>query len=147
MPLLFQRRFGTENRPSPPQRIRNMLNRGLAAHRPDRCRRRSRCMFSPHDFRRIFITDAIMSGLPPHIAQVIGGHKRHQRHARATRPSTPTRPSSATGRSSPAAAPLRPSEEYRTPTDDEWEEFLGHFERRKVAPGTCGRAFAHPLHP
>jgi hypothetical protein len=32
--------------------------------------------FSPHDFRRIFVTDAIMNGLPPHIAQVICGHKR-----------------------------------------------------------------------
>ncbi len=39
---------------------------------------------------------------------------------------------------------LRPSEEYRTPTDDEWDEFLGHFERRKVSIGTCGRAFATP---
>ena len=38
----------------------------------------------------------------------------------------------------------RPSEEYRTPTDAEWEEFLGHFERRKVATGTCGRAFGTP---
>ncbi|WP_158587986.1 hypothetical protein [Actinomadura logoneensis] len=28
---------------------------------------------SPHDFRRIFVTDAIMNGLPPHIAQVICG--------------------------------------------------------------------------
>ena len=27
---------------------------------------------------------------------------------------------------------LRPSEEYRTPTDEEWREFLGHFERRRV---------------
>lgn len=39
---------------------------------------------------------------------------------------------------------LRPSEEYRTPTDAEWEEFLGHFERRKVATGLCGRAFSTP---
>jgi len=30
--------------------------------------------FAPHDFRRLFITDAIRSGLPPHIAQVIAGH-------------------------------------------------------------------------
>lgn len=30
--------------------------------------------FSPHDFRRLFITDATRSGLPPHIAQVIAGH-------------------------------------------------------------------------
>jgi hypothetical protein len=39
---------------------------------------------------------------------------------------------------------LRPTEEYRTPTDAEWQEFLGHFERRKVATGLCGRAFGTP---
>jgi len=39
---------------------------------------------------------------------------------------------------------LRPTEEYRTPTDAEWEQFLGHFERRKVSTGLCGRAFATP---
>jgi hypothetical protein len=37
---------------------------------------------------------------------------------------------------------LRPSEEYRTPTDAEWQDFLGHFEHRKVALGTCGRSYA-----
>ncbi|MGW2651067.1 hypothetical protein ACWC2T_40855 [Streptomyces sp. NPDC001393] len=37
--------------------------------------------------------------------------------------------------------PTRPSEEYRTPTEAEWEEFLGHFERRRVALGDCGRAY------
>nr|WP_229828635.1 tyrosine-type recombinase/integrase [Streptomyces massasporeus] len=31
-------------------------------------------IFQPHDFRRIFITDSILNGLPPHIAQVIAGH-------------------------------------------------------------------------
>ncbi|MEU8917855.1 site-specific integrase [Streptomyces nigrescens] len=31
--------------------------------------------FSPHDFRRIFVTDAIMNGLPRTFAQVICGHK------------------------------------------------------------------------
>ena len=36
---------------------------------------------------------------------------------------------------------LRPSEEYRAPTDSEWEEFLGHFERRRLALGDCGRAY------
>jgi hypothetical protein len=35
----------------------------------------------------------------------------------------------------------RPSEEYRAPTDSEWEEFLGHFERRRLALGDCGRAY------
>lgn len=28
----------------------------------------------PHDFRRIFVTDAIRSGLPPHIAAKVCGH-------------------------------------------------------------------------
>ena len=32
-------------------------------------------IFTPHDFRRMFITDAILAGLPPHIAQVIAGHR------------------------------------------------------------------------
>jgi hypothetical protein len=38
----------------------------------------------------------------------------------------------------------RPSREYRTPTDEEWDEFLAHFEKRKVSVGTCGRAFRTP---
>ena len=42
---------------------------------------------------------------------------------------------------------LRPSEEYRTPTDEEWQEFLGHFQtaqglHRNLRPGV-----RHPLHP
>jgi len=30
--------------------------------------------FTPHDFRRIFATEALGSGLPPHIVQVLMGH-------------------------------------------------------------------------
>jgi len=37
---------------------------------------------------------------------------------------------------------LRPAAEYRQPTEQEWEDFLGHFERRRVALGTCGRAYS-----
>ncbi|GAA4731784.1 integrase [Phytohabitans rumicis] len=36
---------------------------------------------------------------------------------------------------------LRPSEEYREPTDSEWDEFLGHFAKRKIELGTCRRAY------
>lgn len=36
---------------------------------------------------------------------------------------------------------LRPSEEYRSPTPEEWDEFLGHFQRRRVELGDCGRAY------
>jgi len=39
---------------------------------------------------------------------------------------------------------LRPSEEYRQPTEAEWDEFLGHFEKRKVELGVCGRAYGTP---
>ncbi|HEX3730360.1 MAG TPA: hypothetical protein VHV47_11190 [Opitutaceae bacterium] len=39
---------------------------------------------------------------------------------------------------------LRPGEEYRTPTDEEWEEVLGHFERQRVALGECGRSYSAP---
>jgi hypothetical protein len=35
----------------------------------------------------------------------------------------------------------RPSAEYRTPTDEEWDEFLAHFEKRKLSVGICARAF------
>ncbi len=39
---------------------------------------------------------------------------------------------------------LRPSQEYRTPTDAEWAEFIGHFEHRKVSVGDCGRSYDTP---
>ena len=39
---------------------------------------------------------------------------------------------------------LRPSEEYRSPTGTEWDEFPGHFEHRRVALGDCGRAYSTP---
>ncbi|MFE1091721.1 integrase [Streptomyces sp. NEAU-PBA10] len=39
---------------------------------------------------------------------------------------------------------LRPSEEYREPTAQEWRDFLDHFELRKVALGVCARDFGAP---
>ena len=38
----------------------------------------------------------------------------------------------------------RPSEEYRTPTEEEWDQFLAHFEKRKLSTGICARAFGTP---
>ncbi|MEU9370990.1 site-specific integrase [Streptomyces avermitilis] len=63
--------------------------------------------FAPHDFRRMFITDAIRSGLPPHIAQVIVGHTNINT-TRGYNASTPPRPSKPTAPSSSAAAPCAP---------------------------------------
>jgi integrase len=99
--------------------------------------------YTLHDFRRMFLTDAIMSGLPPHIAQVIAGH----RDINVTLGYKAVYPDEAIQAHLAFLArrrALRPTEEYRTPTEEEWAEFLGHFERRKVATGTCGRAFGTP---
>ena len=99
--------------------------------------------YTLHDFRRMFLTDVIMSGLPPHIAQIIAGH----RDINVTLGYKAVYPEEAIQAHLAFLArrrAQRPSEEYRTPTDAEWEEFLGHFERRKVATGTCGRAFGTP---
>jgi hypothetical protein len=84
-----------------------------------------------------------MSGLPPHIAQVIAGH----RDINVTMGYKAVYPDEAIQAHLAFLArrrSLRPGEEYRVPTDKEWEEFLGHFELRKVATGTCGRAFGTP---
>ena len=99
--------------------------------------------FTPHDFRRMFITDAILNGLPPHIAQVIAGH----RDINVTMGYKAVYPDEAIQAHLAFLArrrALRPTEEYRVPTDEEWQQFLGHFERRKVSTGTCGRAFGTP---
>jgi hypothetical protein len=38
----------------------------------------------------------------------------------------------------------RPEDEYRSPTDAEWNEFQQHFEHRKLELGTCGRPYNTP---
>jgi integrase len=139
MPLLFQRRIGVENRPIPIGSMRNLLNDALArtgltdaAGQPLR--------FTPHDFRRLFITDAIMNGMPPHIAQLVAGHADINT-TMGYRAVYPEEVINAHRAFIARRRATRPSEEYRQPTDEEWEEFLGHFERRRVALGDCGRAY------
>jgi hypothetical protein len=138
-PVLFQRRIGAEDRAIPAHTVRKILAAALArtgltgpGGAP--------LHYTPHDFRRMFLTDAIMSGLPPHIAQVIAGH----RDINVTLGYKAVYPDEAIQSHLAFLArrrALRPTDEYRTPTDAEWQEFLGHFERRKVSIGTCGRAF------
>ena len=80
-PLLFQRRFGTENRGDQRQHAPQHAQRRPGPHRPDRPRRRAaRCTTRRTTSGRIFITDAVMNGLP---AAYRPGHRRppgHQRH-------------------------------------------------------------------
>jgi hypothetical protein len=139
MPVLFQWRSGGQSRPVSPNLIRKALNELLlvagftdASGEPLR--------FQPHDFRRVFTTEAILNGMPPHIVQLILGHKALD----TTMGYNAVYPQEVINSHRAFIArrrALRPSEEYRTPTDEEWAEFLGHFERRKMAIGVCGRAY------
>jgi integrase len=142
-PLLFQHRLGAERHAFSIGLVSALLDEALsrtglvdqADGRPLRC--------TPHDFRRMFITDAVMNGLPPHIAQIIAGHESLS----VTMGYKAVYPEEAIEAHLAFLArrrALRPSEEYRTPTDEEWQGFLGHFERRKVSIGTCARAFSTP---
>jgi integrase len=142
MPLLFQWKFGLETRPLSPSTIRELLNTALASTGLSDLNRAT-LRFTPHDFRRIFLTDAIMHGMPPHIAQLVAGHRdiNTTMGYKAAYPEeviTGHRAFIARRRSQ------RPGEEYHTPTNEEWEEFLGHFERRRVALGECGRSYSTP---
>lgn len=141
-PVLFQHRVGMEDRPFGIAAIRTLIKTAIddtgltdASGNP--------LDFVPHDFRRIFVTDAVRNGLPPHIAQLLCGHH----DINTTMGYTAVYPEEVINSHRAFIArrrALRPAEEYRTPTDEEWDEFLGHFERRKVALGDCGRAYATP---
>jgi integrase len=139
MPLLFQRNIGLENRPVPADGIRDLIHDALAASGITGTDGKP-LDFQPHDFRRVFTTDAVLNGMPPHVAQLILGHKdiNTTMGYKAVYPEEAIR-----GHRAFIARrrELRPSEEYRSPTEQEWEEFLGHFERRRVALGDCGRAY------
>jgi len=142
MPLLFQRSIGSENRAYTPTAIRKLLIRALAATGLTTADGEP-LLFSPHDFRRVFVTDAIMNGLPPHIAQVICGHKTIDT-TMGYKAIYPAEAIEAHRAFIARRRATRPGEEYRTPTEEEWDAFLAHFEKRIVSIGTCARAYATP---
>jgi len=81
--------------------------------------------------------------MPPHIAQLIAGH----RDINTTMGYMAVYPEDVINGHRAFIArrrALRPTAEYRVPTDAEWDEFLGHFARRKVALGDCGRSYDTP---
>ena len=142
VPLLFQRRFGVENRPVPYSAVRLFLEKALAAAGITDVTGQPLTM-QPHDFRRIFITEAISNGMPPHICQLLAGHK----DINVTMNYNTIYPQQAINAHRDFIArrrALRPADEYRPVTDAEWNEFRGHFARRKVALGDCGRACGTP---
>ncbi|MFI8985067.1 tyrosine-type recombinase/integrase [Streptomyces antimycoticus] len=139
MPVLYQWEVSSEQRPISLGFVRRALidtlkASGLTDNNGDPLH------FRPHDFRRIFITDAILNGLPPHIAQVIAGHDSIS----STMGYAAIYPSDVIEAHRGFIArrrQMRPSEEYRAISTEEWDEFLGHWERRKLALGECGRAY------
>jgi len=99
--------------------------------------------YTPHDFRRMFATDAVTGGLPVHIAARLLGHNSlettqaylavfQDNLIRSYRAFLDRRRAT------------RPAEEYREPTDKEWAEFQQHFQTRKLELGTCGRPYGSP---
>jgi len=81
-PILFQRKIGAENRAFPPHTIRLILSRALIRTgltdpvdgTPLHC--------TPHDFRRIFLTDAFHERASPAHRPDHRRTPRHQRHPR-----------------------------------------------------------------
>ena len=142
LPHLFQRICQRRPHMLSPHKVRELLDR-LASSAGIADVDGTPLRFTPHDFRRVFSTETVNSGLPIHIAARLLGHLdlnttqgyvavypeeviRHYRRFIADRRAQ------------------RPGEEYREPSDAEWSEFRDHFSLRKVALGTCHRPYGTP---
>ncbi|MDT0453791.1 tyrosine-type recombinase/integrase [Streptomyces hesseae] len=142
LPHLFQRKIGWRREIIGTKILYRLLNETLQrSGLTDRSGQPLR--YTPHDFRRMFITDAVTGGLPVHIAaKILGHHSLNTTQAylavfqeeliRSYRSFLDTRRAA------------RPAAEYREPTEQEWDEFQKHFELRKVELGTCGRPYGTP---
>lgn len=122
-----------------PHYVARVLNKVVAAADP-RGPDGTRLDYTAHDFRRIFATDALAAGLPPHLIQKLMGHATlatTQAYA-AVFPDDVIRAHRAFVRNRRS---LRPADEYRDVTRAEWDEFEQHFAKRKIAIGDCMRAY------
>src|ERR1019366_5594472 len=139
LPHLFQRALGARREVISPGTVYNLINTALAAAGLKDATGQP-LAYRPHDFRRCFTTEAVTGRLPVHIAARILGHKSltttetymavfQDDLIRSYRAFLDNRRAT------------RPAEEYREPTDEEWQEFQKHFQLRKVALGTCGRPY------
>nr|WP_199791219.1 site-specific integrase [Streptomyces sp. SID8381] len=142
LPHLFQRRPYWQPQVMSEAGIKRALDRTLEATGL-RDQAGEPLRYTPHDFRRMFATEAVTGGLPVHIAARILGHKTltttqaylavfQDDLVRTYRGFLDRRRAE------------RPQEEYREPTAAEWHDFQQHFELRKVSLGTCGRPYGTP---
>jgi integrase len=140
-PHLFARRIGTRQEVISYAVVRRLLGElavdaGLTdAGQPIR--------FTPHDFRRLFTTEMVSSGLPLHIAASLLGHLNLD----TTRGYTAVFPDEVIAAHQffiERRRRLRPFGEMRSASGEEWAEFEQHFLLRKVALGDCHRPYGTP---
>jgi integrase len=140
LPYLFQRGFLIGRRSViSPGTVRNWLI-AAAADANLRDNDGAPLTLSPHDFRRIFLTDVVRNGLPIHIAAQLAGHD----DLNTTRRYAATYPTEVIEHYQKFIARRRaerPVEEYRPPTDQELKEFGEHFGRRRIELGNCVRPY------
>jgi hypothetical protein len=142
LPLLFQRRQSWRWTAIDDTTIRKLLNQTLnrtgltdEAGQPLR--------YTPHDFRRMFATDAVNGGLPLHIVARLLGHA----DLNVTQAYTAVFDEELVRSYQAFLArrrAARPAVEHRVATDDEWREFQQHFQTRQLELGTCGRPYGTP---
>ncbi|GAA1381367.1 tyrosine-type recombinase/integrase [Pseudonocardia kongjuensis] len=139
MPFLFQIRRGPRPRAMSGATIQNYIA-DLATDAGLLDTDGSPLRLTPHDFRRLFITDLVTEGFPIHLAAQLVGHQ----HIDTTRGYTAVYEHevfAAYDRFITARRELRPAAEYREPTQQEWHEFHEHFSRRRIALGSCRRPY------
>jgi integrase len=142
LPLLFQHRQSWRWTAINDSTIRKLLNRTLVragvhdeAGQP--------LHYTPHDFRRMFATEAVNGGLPLHIvARLLGHGDLNVTQAYTAVFDEELVRSYQTFLARRRAA--RPAAEHRLATDDEWREFQQHFQTRQLELGTCGRPYGTP---
>jgi integrase len=139
LPFLFQRFIDGENRLINRAWILRQLS-DIAKELDHRNEAGDLVRFHNHDVRRIFATEAVMTGFPVHVLAKVLGHSSLETTMRYVLVYGEDVYRSQQKFFEKRRA-LRPSAEYREPTDEEVEEFLGHFERRQLELGTCGRAY------
>lgn len=136
MPFLFQYRLAGRPRTFNSGTLREYLDRaversGIGTH------------LAPHDFRRLFTTDAVNNGLPVHIAAELLGHKNLD----TTMSYTAIYPQDVINRYQEfieRRRTARPTDEYRPPSAAELAEFGAHFGLRRIEMGNCVRPYGTP---
>lgn len=141
LPHLFARRLGTRQEVISAAYTRTLLNQ--VADWMDLPDQGHPIRFTPHDFRRLFTTELVGSGLPLHIVASLLGHLSLD----TTRGYTAIYPEhviEAHHQLIERRRNLRPDAEMRPATTEEWHEFDEHFLLRKVALGDCHRPYGTP---